>query len=165
MQKENAITTTLQPIGTHLTGTLANLRDRSLSTLPATHTAKPNPLLLGETPLRDSVAAQNELTRLLEQTYSCQKTYADKAEMMEYRDGMFQIILAEYAFFEIKSAFLQHVRQSPDLPTPSDIVKLIEADRKYRLMEMPSIEKLLRYRDKGIALSQEQKDILSEAGY
>jgi hypothetical protein len=111
------------------------------------------------------VAAQNELTRLLEQTYSCQKTYADKAEMMEYRDGMFQIILAEYAFFEIKSAFLQHVRQSPDLPTPSDIVKLIEADRKYRLMEKPSIEKLLRYRDKGIALSQEQKDILSEAGY
>jgi len=62
----------------------------------------------------------------------------------------------------LKSAFIQHIRQSPDLPTPSDIVKLIEADRKYRLMEKPNIEKLLRYRDKGIPLSQEQKVQIEE---
>ena len=100
-----------------------------VATLPATPSTPPNPLLLGETPLRESVAHQNQLTMLLQQTYACQKTYADKAEMMEYRDGMFQEILKDYALFEIKKAFIEHVRTSPDLPTPSDIIKLIERYR------------------------------------
>lgn len=98
---------------------------------------------------------------LLQQTYACQKTYADKAEMMEYRDGMFQVILAEYAYFEVKKAFVEHIRRSPDLPTPSDIVKLIEEDRKYRLVEQPDIEKLRSYRERGIKLTPMQESLLA----
>lgn len=45
---------------------------------------------------------------------------------MEYRDGMFQLVLAEYRFVDIREAFLQHVRRKPDLPTPSDIVNLVD---------------------------------------
>ncbi len=97
---------------------------------------------------------------LLQQTYACQKTYADKAEMMEYRDGMFQISLADYAFFEIKKAFIEFIKRFPDLPTPSIIIKLIEEDRKYRLMKKPDIETLRRYRDKGIPLSPQQQEAL-----
>lgn len=78
-----------------------------------------------EPPLRESREGQEELTRLLYQTFASQKTYGDKAEMMEFRDGMFQMVLAEYPLSRIREAFIEHVRRKPDLPTPSDIVNII----------------------------------------
>ena len=132
-------------------------------TQQVTRIEPPNPLLLGETPLRDNLEAQNQLTRLLEQTYACQKTYADKAEMMEYRDGMFQMILENYAFFEIKEAFIEFVRTKPDLPTPSEILIIIERLRIYRFIKKPDIETLKIYREKGITLSKHQMQILKDA--
>ncbi len=85
--------------------------------------------------------------------------------MMDYRDGMFQAILADYAIFEIKKAFFEHVKRAPDLPTPSDIVKLIDEDRKYRLLEKPDINKLLSYKQKGIPITPEQERILASYGW
>lgn len=82
---------------------------------------------------------------------------------MEYRDGMFQAILAEYALFEIRRAFVEHVKRSPDLPTPSDIVKLIEDDRKYRMVTEPDIETLKRYQECGIPLSAKQLEALKQS--
>ncbi len=79
---------------------------------------------------------------------------------MEYRDGMFQKILAPYALFEIQSAFLKFIGEKPDLPTPSEIKHIIEDDRKYRLMKKPDLETLRRYRDKGIKLSSEQLEFV-----
>lgn len=76
--------------------------------------------------LKDSPQAQDELTRLLSQTFASQKTYGDKAQMMEFRDGMFQLVLANYSFARIREAFIEHVRRNPDLPTPSDIVNHID---------------------------------------
>lgn len=81
--------------------------------------------------------------------------------MMEYRDAMFQEILGEYALFEVRKAFVEHIKRSPDLPTPSCIVKLIEEDRKYRFVQEPDIEKLLDYQRKGIPLTPEQKEIVA----
>lgn len=99
---------------------------------------------------------------LLEQVYASQKTYGDKAEMMEYRDAMFQEILKDYALFEVRKAFIEHVRKSPDLPTPSDIVKLIEDDRIYRLVEKPDINKLREMKEKGIPLTPKQEAMLND---
>jgi len=48
--------------------------------------------------------------------------------MMEYRDGMFQTMLGEYSFAEIKDAFLQHVKRSPNLPTPSHIINILDPE-------------------------------------
>jgi len=46
--------------------------------------------------------------------------------MMAYRDAMFQLVLAEYPFQRIREAFIEHVSRKPELPTPSDIVNIIE---------------------------------------
>lgn len=81
-----------------------------------------------ELPLRDSPQGQDELTRLLYQTFASQKTYGDKAQMMEYRDGMFQLILEDYPYRVIRAAFIEHVKRKPDLPSPSDIVNLIDPE-------------------------------------
>lgn len=99
---------------------------------------------------------------LLDQAYASQKTYGDKAEMMEYRDAMFQEILKDYALFEVKNAFIEHIRKSPELPTPSDIIKLIEEDRVYRLVEKPDINKLRQMKESGIPLTPRQEAMLHE---
>lgn len=100
--------------------------------LPAPAT-RPNGLTLSDgpdgqpkTPLKRDREGQEELTLLLSQTFASQKTYGDKAEMMGYRDSMFQLILAEYPIEAIRAAFIEHIRRKPDLPTPSDIVNLID---------------------------------------
>jgi hypothetical protein len=46
--------------------------------------------------------------------------------MMEYRDQMFQMVLEDYPFSTIRQAFIQHVKTSSCLPTPHDIIRLID---------------------------------------
>jgi len=46
--------------------------------------------------------------------------------MMVFRDGMFQLVLAGFPYRRIREAFIEHVRRKPDLPTPSDIVNLLD---------------------------------------
>lgn len=78
------------------------------------------------TMLRDDPDGQDQLTRLLYQTYASQATFGDKAQMMEYRDQMFQLVLAEYSIAQIQAAFLEHIRMSRELPTPHCIAKRID---------------------------------------
>lgn len=81
--------------------------------------------------------------------------------MMEYRDGMFQETLGEFAFYYIKRAFIEHIKTSPDLPTPSDIITLTK-----KFMELPrqevTVEMLARYKSKGIRLTPAQEEKLAQ---
>lgn len=99
-------------------------------TQPKQLTMQPKPSLPSAKPqerkLKDDPKAQDQLTLLLSQTYASQATYGDKALMMEYRDQMFQMVLAEYTAEQIKWAFVEHVRRSSTLPTPHDIARLID---------------------------------------
>ncbi len=81
---------------------------------------------------------------------------------MEYRDAMFQETLKDYALFEVKKAFIEFIKRDSSLPTPSDIIKLIEDDRKVRLIEQPSVAKLRQMQNAGIPLSPRQQAILNE---
>ena len=81
-------------------------------------------------PIRDCPQAQDELTRLLYQTFASQKSYGDKAQMMGYRDGMFQLVLGSYSFAAVREAFIRHVSRKADLPSPSDIVNLIDPPKE-----------------------------------
>lgn len=76
---------------------------------------------------------------------------------------MFQEILKDYALFEIKKAFIEHIKRDSALPTPSDIVKLIEEDRKYRFIEQPDINKLRALKESGIPLTPKQEAMLGQA--
>lgn len=76
--------------------------------------------------LRDDPEGQDQLTLLLSQAYASQNTYGDKAAMMEYRDQMFQQVLVPYPISLVREAFIEHIRCKANLPTPADIVNLIE---------------------------------------
>lgn len=75
--------------------------------------------------LKSSPEAQDQLTRLLYQTYACQRTYGEKAERIQDREAMFQLVLADFTISEINAAFMEHIRRCPDLPTPSDIYNIL----------------------------------------
>lgn len=45
---------------------------------------------------------------------------------MEYRDQMFQATLANYPIKLIREGFVKHVSRKPTLPTPSDIINIID---------------------------------------
>lgn len=76
--------------------------------------------------VKDDPAAQDQLTDLLCQVYASQQTYGDKAQMMDWRDKMFQLVLGNYTIAQVTTAFMEHVRRSSALPTPHDIAVLIE---------------------------------------
>jgi hypothetical protein len=76
--------------------------------------------------LKDDPEGQDQLTDLLSQTYASQQTYGDKAQMMDYREKMFQLVLGEYSIASIQSAFVEHIKRSSALPTPHDIASLID---------------------------------------
>lgn len=97
------------------------------ATLPAPPNASLPPALpLPEPLLAESMEAQNQLTILLSQVYAAQATYGDKAQMMEMKDQIFQMVLGRFPFSRIKAAFLKFLETERDLPTPSDIVKIME---------------------------------------
>lgn len=95
----------------------AQLMKAKESSLPAVPAAKL---------LRNDPDGQDSLTTMLYQTYASQATYGDKAQMMEYRDRMFQLVLADYPIEVITMAFIQHLKLSSTLPTPHCIAKLID---------------------------------------
>lgn len=84
------------------------------------------PLQWDEIPITQSPQGQDQLTLLLSQAYAAQATYGDKAQMMEWRDAMFQLILGRFPFRQVKGAFVKFLERNRDLPTPSDIVNIIE---------------------------------------
>lgn len=103
------------------------------STVVTPRPAQPTPAKASSLPaappaklLRDDPEGQDQLTRLLYQTYASQATYGDKAQMMEYRDQMFQLVLGEYTSEQVSAAFLEHIRRSRELPTPHCIAKRID---------------------------------------
>lgn len=77
-------------------------------------------------PLMNDPEGQDDLTRLLYQTYASQATYGDKAKMMEYRDQMFQLVLGKYTIAQVRNGFLEHLRHSRELPTPHCIARRID---------------------------------------
>lgn len=135
-QKGKNMTTTFQPFKTHLNGNHASQNNTHIEitpqlekTLPQQQQVKPKELLPNveqkEIPLRHSSKAQDQLTLLLSQIYASQRTYSDKGQMMEYRDEIFQFVLQDFPISKIREAFIEFIKRSPDLPTPSDIYNIL----------------------------------------
>lgn len=88
------------------------------------------PLAWDEIPISDSPQAQDHLTMLLSQVYAAQATYGDKAQMMEWRDQIFQMVLGRFNFQQVKTAFVKFLEIRRDLPAPADIVQIIEPPKE-----------------------------------
>ena len=70
--------------------------------------------------------AQDNVTLLLGQIFSIQRCYGDTGEELETTNDFFQEGLEDYCFEDIKQAFKLYIRSYPDIPTLSDIIKIVE---------------------------------------
>lgn len=68
---------------------------------------------------------------MLLQTYAMQKKYGDKGDMFEYVEAGWQWLLGDYTLKQISYALESWLRSKSDLPTPSDIIKIIDDEAKY----------------------------------
>lgn len=58
------------------------------------------------------------------------KVYGKTAEQLESVVGLFGLALADYPIAKIRAAFGVYIKRHTELPTPADIVQIIERDGK-----------------------------------
>lgn len=73
----------------------------------------------------DRKAAEN-LHEALSKCLMAQRTYGKQVDDLPNIMLVFAECLSQYAQNEIQDAFSVHLRSSPDFPTPSDIIKILE---------------------------------------
>ena len=100
--------------------------------------------------IKDSPEARNHLTRLLSQTYALLKKYGERADVTEMRDAGFQMILADYPINDVEEAFWQYLKTNKDVPTPSDILAIVDPKTQPLCKEV--YIRLSQKRDKGDTL-------------
>lgn len=130
-----------KPLAPDLDAVLARLKKtiEEAPVVPATIAAKaPRPSQLAKpsspsvTPpskplaLRDDPEGQNQLTRLLSQTYAMMKKYGERASETEMRDAGFQQVFANYPIQRIEAAFLEYLKIGREIPTPADIFAIMD---------------------------------------
>ncbi len=108
--------------------------------------------------------------------FNALKTYGKEPESLKSIISLFNETLADYGFEEINQAMTEHVKQSPEFPTPHDIVKLINLARAQEARDASritlgvddTIEKLREYDKKkrsGIRLTPKEVSLLRDYGW
>jgi len=67
-----------------------------------------------------------EILRLLGGCFNAQKTYGQDPSKIKGITKVFEAILSEYPLKSITAAFMTHLKQSVDFPTPADIVSILD---------------------------------------
>lgn len=70
------------------------------------------------------------LTSMLYQCFQALKLYGKEPEAFGAVVSMFNLVLSDYSFDSIKSAFAFYLKYNSELPTPADIANIIERGNK-----------------------------------
>jgi hypothetical protein len=97
-------------------------KQRSESSQTAAQNGKPK--------IRENPIHQDQLSRLLQQTYALLKKFGEAADVAEMRDAGFQLVLGEYSIDDVIQAFMTYLKTNKEIPTPSDIVAIIDPSVK-----------------------------------
>lgn len=87
------------------------------------------------------------------------KLYGKEPEQIENTVKLFRMVLADFPSDKIQSAFVTHLQRSSEMPTPSDIVQLINRGNK------PAFDKAvyIRLEKKGYdARSRDEDEYMKE---
>lgn len=109
-------------------GNLSTLQQRSLQNQAKQTEQKPQ--LCGDSKntnaLRNSNESKIQFCEFLSQCYDGLNTYGKTPEQLENLTGLFLEVLGGYPIEVVKNAFLQHIKRSSNLPTPADIMNIID---------------------------------------
>ena len=71
-----------------------------------------------------------ELARMLGACFESQKTYGQDASKIESLIGIFDLTLADYDIKLIREAFLNHLQNKTDFPTPACIMGILRPNKE-----------------------------------
>jgi hypothetical protein len=58
------------------------------------------------------------------------KKFGESADVADMRDAGFQLVLAEYPIDEVQRAFVQYLKTGKEIPTPADIIEILDPSVK-----------------------------------
>lgn len=97
--------------------------------------------------IQDNPTHQNQLSDLLNQTYALLKKYGEAADTTEMRDAGFQMMLGDYDIETVTKAFRTYLKTNKEIPTPADIIEII--DPSVKPLDRAFYSELLKRRAKG----------------
>ena len=133
-----------QPTKTHLNGMLSSQRHELQKTnqnVQERHSDKDS------LTLSQDKQGQSQLSKLLLQCYDALRVYGKEPEQLENLNMVFQMVLERFTFVEIYNAFKTYLERHTDMPTPADIVSLIEPPNPSEKLSM-EVFRDIRYRQK-----------------
>jgi hypothetical protein len=80
----------------------------------------------GKPKIRENPTHQDQLSELISQTYALLKKYGEAADIASMRDAGFQMMLGDYSIEEVTSAFREYLKTGREIPTPADIIAIID---------------------------------------
>lgn len=80
--------------------------------------------------LIEDANARKQLSNFLFQCFDALKVYGKEPEQMKNLNSMFQMVLADYTYEQIQSAFAFYLKNNTELPAPADIASIIERGNK-----------------------------------
>lgn len=104
--------------------------------------------------LKNNLEAQDQLSDLLNQTYAMLKKFGEAADVTAMRDAGFQMVLADYTIAQIAKAFKTYLLTNKEIPTPADIVAII--DPKTQPLSGMIYKELIDRRKKGNWLTSDE---------
>lgn len=100
-----------------------------------------------------------QLAEILSQICALQKNYGKTQTELETLVEGFSWALAGYSMRQIIPAMRKYVLNNSDIPSPSDIIRIIEKPNEPEVLEF-SLERLQTFAAKGIPLTPEQREKL-----
>lgn len=113
---------------TATTMSLPSLQDRSNQLPAAKHTENNAAAPLPKQPQTSVLSSQETLQLLsfLDTSFAVLDTYGRKPDQLTEISKIFVEMLKGYTFEKIKQGFMQHMKRSSRMPTPADIINLID---------------------------------------
>lgn len=111
---EASALTAIQEIGIKNQTSSSDSKQLSVEALPTSLT------------LRNDEGGKTKLVSILGYCFNTLKVYGREPEQMEAAAKMFSFVLAEYPIEKISEAFRFYFKHNKEMPTPADIVNIIE---------------------------------------
>lgn len=99
---------------------------------------------------------------MISQICALQKAYGKTQAELETLVEGFSWAMAGYGIEEITYAMREYIKTNSDIPAPADIIKIIDRKRELDNYQYPTIETLIRYKKKGLPLTEMQKEQLRQ---
>lgn len=115
-----------------------------------------------KTPISNDIDGKKKLTRLVTACYEAMNVYGKSPEQLEAIIMLMQMTLRKFSYDDVRKAFEVYLNQSAVMPTPADIVKIIEPSKEKRKWCATTFIDLRRQQREGQFMSKEEKKYMHE---